>query len=564
MTRSELKDLLASCSLPPEEAMRRLEYSGFSFTDSPTRAVNVFQPGGFPTDGVTFGRDPKEADYVIPSLGVSRLHAKLETSNFHYTLRDLSSSNGTFINGTRCVPGRTYEVLAYDEISFGTPGSADAVTWIFVPVQQHQKTIENPYLVDWQKWGLKELNEEQARLPNSGQKFRDVLEAKLARHREELAANGTLKSTLEAFQGHRHTIDLPKTKELEVLLNKVLQGEVGYPGEVVIGRTVAPSKSALALQLPEELSTVSRQHLTLTYEPSSDSWSITDHSSNGTRVDGRRVPRFAEPIPTGAVITLGSDISLRFFPRSTPPLGSQDTIIIEGGKAYSIHSRGLYGRFIPPEDVLEILAETPSKFARHVKPLKVEQLVGRSSSALPSGSYIIYFPHHQLPVTLHRDDETGRVSLVTQQQAQRSCVHTCAFMLVADAFINSKRAEDGEILTSLASHVFLGTLAKVENEIGLNHPLRGTSFKVILRPIKEYVEPEVLAKHLALGPMMAAGRGEIGGHAFMVDGIDLAREVITIRDPWHGVKETIPFELFAGMCGIDDESVDSFVQLVPK
>lgn len=557
LTRSETFQFLSNCPLPSEEAMRRLEYGGFTFTGSPPRPANLYKPGVFPSQDVTFGRDPNEAGYVLTSPGVSRLHAKLSGRNSTYTLTDLNSSNGTFINGTPCTPGREYEVKAYDEISFGTPGSPDGVTWIFVPVTQHHRTVENTFLNEWEKWDLQELNEEQSRV--SGSTLKDLLEAKLVRYRAELAAEGTLASTLEAFQGDRHIIDIPKTRELEELLNEALQGEVGDPAEVLIGRS--PSHTSLALTLPPGLSGVSRHHLTLTYDRHGDSWSITDHSSNGTTVDGRRLSRSPEPIATGSLITLASDITLRFMPRSTPPLGGSDTAILIGGKLVSIHSSGSYYCFISAEDVVEVLAETPSR-SRKARTITVDELTGRSTP----GAYSLTVPYHQLPITLHRDNETGRVSLVTQQQAQRSCVHTCTFMLVADALINSRKAESGDALTQLASDVYNGSLAKTEEkaEILNKHHLRGTSFKAVLRPVKEYVTPEALAKLLDSGPVMASGRGQIGGHAILVDKVEPDRQLVTIRDPWHGVKETISWERFVGTCGVVAYCDDSFVQIVPR
>ena len=49
---------------------------------------------------VTIGRDP-ENDIQIDNISVSRVHAKIiEGPNF-YLLQDMSSTNGTFVNGKR-------------------------------------------------------------------------------------------------------------------------------------------------------------------------------------------------------------------------------------------------------------------------------------------------------------------------------------------------------------------------------------------------------------------------------------------------------------------------------
>jgi ABC-type multidrug transport system ATPase subunit len=51
------------------------------------------------------GRDP-QCDVVLPSRDVSRCHAEIRGENGTYSVRDLSSTNGTFVNGAE-VRGRT-------------------------------------------------------------------------------------------------------------------------------------------------------------------------------------------------------------------------------------------------------------------------------------------------------------------------------------------------------------------------------------------------------------------------------------------------------------------------
>ena len=51
------------------------------------------------------GRDP-QCDVVLPSRDVSRCHAEIRRENGTYSVRDLSSTNGTFVNGAE-VRGRT-------------------------------------------------------------------------------------------------------------------------------------------------------------------------------------------------------------------------------------------------------------------------------------------------------------------------------------------------------------------------------------------------------------------------------------------------------------------------
>lgn len=53
------------------------------------------------------------------NLGVSRRHAMMRPSNTHLLVIDLKSTNGTFINGRRVVPGTARPVVVDDSISFG-------------------------------------------------------------------------------------------------------------------------------------------------------------------------------------------------------------------------------------------------------------------------------------------------------------------------------------------------------------------------------------------------------------------------------------------------------------
>lgn len=76
----------------------------------------------------TFGRQDEtiEADldidlnmYGADDLGVSRLHATLDTAASPPTLKDLDSFNGTFINGQRLVAQQIYYLQSSDEIRLG-------------------------------------------------------------------------------------------------------------------------------------------------------------------------------------------------------------------------------------------------------------------------------------------------------------------------------------------------------------------------------------------------------------------------------------------------------------
>ncbi len=62
------------------------------------------------------GKDPKTADYVLDRAGVSRYHMKIDREGDQYTVADLSSTNGTFVNGTRLLPYKPQVVRRGDEI----------------------------------------------------------------------------------------------------------------------------------------------------------------------------------------------------------------------------------------------------------------------------------------------------------------------------------------------------------------------------------------------------------------------------------------------------------------
>ncbi|MEI7813133.1 MAG: FHA domain-containing protein, partial [Ignavibacteria bacterium] len=61
------------------------------------------------------GRTP-ENDIVIDNIKVSRKHARLEKTEGEWHIEDLSSSNGTFVNGKKTIRG---EILLSDIITVG-------------------------------------------------------------------------------------------------------------------------------------------------------------------------------------------------------------------------------------------------------------------------------------------------------------------------------------------------------------------------------------------------------------------------------------------------------------
>ena len=66
---------------------------------------------------LTMGRAP-DVELSVPDAEVSRRHARLETHGKHVYLRDLGSSNGTFLNGRRVTTA--IEIRRGDAIDIGT------------------------------------------------------------------------------------------------------------------------------------------------------------------------------------------------------------------------------------------------------------------------------------------------------------------------------------------------------------------------------------------------------------------------------------------------------------
>ena len=66
---------------------------------------------------LTIGRAP-DVDLILTDPEVSRRHARLETHGKYVYVRDLGSSNGTFLNGRRITSA--IEIRPGDEIDIGT------------------------------------------------------------------------------------------------------------------------------------------------------------------------------------------------------------------------------------------------------------------------------------------------------------------------------------------------------------------------------------------------------------------------------------------------------------
>jgi hypothetical protein len=71
------------------------------------------------TENVSIGRDPTN-DLVMESAATSREHAAVTFRDGRWYVEDRGSFNGTYLNGTRVVPGTPLPLRHADRISIGT------------------------------------------------------------------------------------------------------------------------------------------------------------------------------------------------------------------------------------------------------------------------------------------------------------------------------------------------------------------------------------------------------------------------------------------------------------
>ncbi len=66
------------------------------------------------------GKDPQHCDYVMATqVGISRYHMKIDREGEDFTISDLNSTNGTFINGERLAPHLPHRIRRGDELRIG-------------------------------------------------------------------------------------------------------------------------------------------------------------------------------------------------------------------------------------------------------------------------------------------------------------------------------------------------------------------------------------------------------------------------------------------------------------
>ena len=72
---------------------------------------------------ITVGRDGTWADYHIDNLFISRRHAVIIENGEGLLVRDLFSTNGTFVDDRRLKSGEEVEIKPGQRISFGKQNS---------------------------------------------------------------------------------------------------------------------------------------------------------------------------------------------------------------------------------------------------------------------------------------------------------------------------------------------------------------------------------------------------------------------------------------------------------
>ena len=121
-TRAQLRDIERPATDPQA---REFEPGALYFyVASATNPVPLIHRGPAPVvlgrkSGVVEGALIDFSLYHAHSLGVSRQHARMVAGDTGYTVEDLQSANGTWLNGNRLEPNRRYPVRSGDHLQLG-------------------------------------------------------------------------------------------------------------------------------------------------------------------------------------------------------------------------------------------------------------------------------------------------------------------------------------------------------------------------------------------------------------------------------------------------------------
>lgn len=97
-----------------------LQVSERSTTDEQLNVLPLVKSANNPyADRLSIGR-ARNCDLMIRDSGVSKLHALIWIDNDTFTLMDVGSQNGTFLNGRKLTPNEASPLARNDELSFGS------------------------------------------------------------------------------------------------------------------------------------------------------------------------------------------------------------------------------------------------------------------------------------------------------------------------------------------------------------------------------------------------------------------------------------------------------------
>ncbi|RMF17628.1 MAG: FHA domain-containing protein [Gammaproteobacteria bacterium] len=121
-TRVDIGGHILAITKPAEERARPRKQDGAEWGIKSN--ASWLPQNYYALDGtVTIGRDP-ECDITIPVSHLSRRHCQLTVAGAHLLIKDLGSTNGTFLNGEQIAEGRAKpgDKIRFDVITFEVVG----------------------------------------------------------------------------------------------------------------------------------------------------------------------------------------------------------------------------------------------------------------------------------------------------------------------------------------------------------------------------------------------------------------------------------------------------------